>query len=126
MALRERAPLAVLARQANRKALVQKRAEGERLGGGPVDPLANLDCRAAVFEKASNGFMNVEAFRRRCDALAERLQSIETDASLTAAIVVSNLPRRLDARPAAVEPIGLVGGIGLDGLEFRLQPSPPV
>ena len=73
MALRERAPLAVLAGQANRKALVQKRAEGERLGGGPVDPLADLDCRAAILEKASNGFMNFEAFRRRRNALAERL-----------------------------------------------------
>ena len=56
MALRERAPLAVLARQANRKALVQKRAEGERLGGGPVDPLADLDGRAAVLEEAAEWF----------------------------------------------------------------------
>ena len=126
MALRERAALAVLAGQANRKALVQQRAEGERLGGGPVDPLADLDCRAAVLEKASDGFMDVEAFGRHGDALADRTEAIETDASLAAAIVVGDLPRRLDARPAAVEPIGLVGGIGLAGLEFRLQPLAPV
>ena len=56
MALRERAALAVLARQANRKALVQQRAEGERLGGRPVDPLADLDRRAAVLEEATRWF----------------------------------------------------------------------
>src|ERR1700753_2932125 len=109
MALRERAALAVLAGQANRKALNQKRAEGERLGGRPVDPLVDLDCRAAVFEKASNGFVYVEAFRRRRDTLAVSLQSLENDAGLAAAIIVGNLPRRLDAGPSAVEPIGLVG-----------------
>ena len=40
MALRERAALAVLAGQANRKAFVEQGAEGQRLGGRPVDALA--------------------------------------------------------------------------------------
>src|SRR5271163_4514049 len=120
MALREGAAFAVLARKANRKAFVQERAEGERFGGRPVDPLAAHDRGAAVLEEAQNGLMDTEAFRRRGDPLADLSQAIELDAGLAAAIIVGDVLRRLDARPAAVEPVGLVGRVGLAGLEFRL------
>ena len=92
MALRERAALAVLAGKTNRKAIVQERTEGERLGGGPVDPLAARDRRAAVLEEAQNRLMDVEAFRRCGDALADQPQTIEIDARLAAAIVVGEFP----------------------------------
>src|SRR5271155_5587178 len=88
MALREGAAFAVLARKANRKAVVQEGAEGERFGCRPVDPVAAHDRRAAVLEEAQYGFMDVEAFRRRGDPLADLPQAIEIDAGLAAAIVV--------------------------------------
>ena len=47
MALREGAALAVLAGEPHRMAVEQQRAEGERLGGRPVDALAGLDRLAA-------------------------------------------------------------------------------
>src|SRR5262249_38271204 len=46
--LREGSALAVLAGQAHRKPVEQKRAEGESLGGRPVDALALLDRAGAV------------------------------------------------------------------------------
>ena len=70
--------------------------------------------------------MDVEAFGRRGDPLADQAQPIEFDAGLAAAFVVGDVRRRLDARPAAVEPIGLVGRVGLAGVEFRLEPLAPV
>src|SRR5208282_779752 len=111
---------------ANPKAVGQERAEGERFGGRPIDPLAALDRGAAVLEEAQNGLMDLEAFRRRGDPLADLPQAIELDAGLAAAIVVDDVLRRLDARPAAVEPIGLVGRVGLAGFELRLEPLAPV
>ena len=54
------------------------------------------------------------------------LQPVEVDAGLAAAVVVGEVLRRLEAGPAAVEPVGLVGDIGLAGLEFGLEALAPV
>ena len=91
MALRERAALAVLARKADRKAFVEQRAESERLGGRPVDALAALIAVAAVLEKAQDRLMDVEAFRRRGDPLADLPEPIEIDPGLAAAVVVGDV-----------------------------------
>ena len=63
MALREGAALGILAGQADRVAFLEQRAEGERLGGRPVDALAGLDRLGAVVEEALDGAVDVEAFR---------------------------------------------------------------
>ena len=55
MALRERAALDVLAGQPHRMAFEQQRAEGQRLGGRPVDALAGLD-RLARGHRGSAGW----------------------------------------------------------------------
>ena len=118
MALRERAALAVLAGQTNRKAIIQQRAKGERLGGRPVNPFAVLDRRAAAVEEAQYGLMNIETVRSGGDSLADQSQPIEIYAGLATAIIVGNVLGRFDARPTPVEPIGLVGGIGLTSLDI--------
>ena len=56
----------------------------------------------------------------------DELQPVEVDAGLAAAIVVGEILGRLEAGPAAVEPVGLVGDIGLAGLEFGLEALTPV
>ena len=61
MALREGAALDVLARQADREALVEQRGEGQGLGGRPVDAGAFLDHLAAGIEHAL----------RACDGLVK-------------------------------------------------------
>ena len=76
--------------------------------------------------KRRNGLVNVEAFRRGGDALADQPQPSKLDAGLAPTFVVGDVPRRLEACPAAVEPVGFVGRIGLAGLEFRFQPLTPV
>jgi hypothetical protein len=52
--------------------------------------------------------MDVEAFGRRSDPLADLPQPVEINAGLAAALVVGEVLRRFDARPAAVEPISLL------------------
>ena len=81
---------------------------------------------AAVVEEALDGLVDVEAFRRHGDALGDELQPVEVDAGLAAAVVVGEILRRLEAGPAAVEPVGLVGEIGLAGLELGLEALAPV
>src|SRR5271170_1899971 len=126
MALRECAALAVLARKAYWEAVAQERTEGERFRGRPVDPVAAVYRRAAILEEAEDRLMDVEALGRRGDPLADLRQPSEFDAGLAATIVVGDGLCRLDSRPAAVEPIGLVGRIGLAGLEFRLEALAPI
>src|SRR5208337_3755095 len=126
MALRERAPFAVLAREPNRKAFVEQRGEGERLGGRPVDALSARDRVPAIFEEAQNRLVDVEGFGRRGDSGADLLQPLDADAGLAAAVVVDDVLLGLDAGPASVEPIGLVRQIGLARLIFGLEPVTPV
>ena len=61
MALREGAALEILAGEPHRVALVQQRAEGQRLAGRPVDAFAALDRRRAVVEEALDGLVDVES-----------------------------------------------------------------
>ena len=63
MALRERAALGVLAGQADRVAVEQDRAEGQRLGRRPVDALAGVDHLAARFQEADDRLVGLEAGR---------------------------------------------------------------
>src|SRR6202042_1531215 len=88
MALRERAALGVLTRQAHAMAVEQQRAERECLAGRPVDALAGLDRLAARVEEALDRAVDVEALRHRGDLLADLLQRRERDAGIAAARIV--------------------------------------
>ena len=68
--------------------LAQQRAEGQRLGGGPVDADAGVDRRAARVEKPLNRAVNVEALGRRGQLLADLAQPFERRAGLAAPLVV--------------------------------------
>ena len=81
---------------------------------------------AAVVEEAKDGLVDLEALRRGGDALADLLQAVDVVAGVAAAVVLDHVLRRLEAGPAAVEPVGLVGRIGLARLEFGLEPVAPV
>ena len=74
MALREGAAFRILAGQAHPVAFLEQRAEGERLGGRPVDALAGLDRLGAVIEEALDGLVDVEALRDARDLLADLAQ----------------------------------------------------
>ena len=63
VALREGAALGILAREADAVALLEQRAEGQRLGGRPVDVDARLDRLPARVEDALDGAVGVEARR---------------------------------------------------------------
>ncbi len=60
------------------------------------------------------------------DAFADLLQPVDVDAGVAAAVVLDHVLRRLEAGPATVEPVRLVGRIGLPRLEFGLEPVAPV
>ena len=80
MALRERAALAVLARQADVTAFLQQRAERQRLTGRPVDPDAGVDRFRAVVEEPLDGAVNAEIIRHPGDLAADLLEDSDIDA----------------------------------------------
>ena len=63
VALRERAALAVLTREADREAFADERAEGQMLGHRPVDAVARRDHLAAALEQLDDGLVGVEVRR---------------------------------------------------------------
>src|SRR5665647_3944946 len=78
-----------------------------------------------MIEEALDGLVNGEALRNRGDLLADLAQRCERDAGIAAARVLG-IARRLEAGPAAVEPVGLVGLVALRRLEFGVEPGAPV
>ena len=88
MPLRESAALGVLARQPDVVALLQQRAERQRLAGRPVDANAAVDRFGAVFEKALNGAVNPEAVGHPGDLAADLLQHRDFDAGHAAARIL--------------------------------------
>src|ERR1044071_4916403 len=125
VALREGAAFAVLSRQAHRVAFFQQATEGKRLSRGPIDSLAGLDRLCAVVEETLDRLMDLEIRRNHRDLLADRAQLLDRNAGITAARVL-DLTRRLQAGPAAVEPIRLVWLVALRRLELGVEPRAPV
>src|SRR6185437_16637116 len=125
VALREGAALAVLARQAYGVPLLQQGAECKRLGRGPIDPLTCPNCLCAVVEETLDGFVDMEIRRNDCDFLADLAQHFDCNTGIAAAWVL-DLTRRLQAGPAAVEPVGLVRLVALRRLEFGIESRTPV
>ena len=109
----------VLAGEADRVALGQQRAEGERLGGRPVDAVAGLDhLRAWRRACAARSCAGVKPSGSRVSAAPTFFRRRHLDrglAALVAAVAAA------EARPAAVEPVGLVRAVVLAGLELGVE-----
>ena len=117
MALGEGAADRVLARQAHGIALVEQGGEGQALGGGPVQALAGVDRLATRRDHAVDGLVNRDALGDRGQLVAEVDQLLLRHARDAAFFRA----RQLQARPLAVQPVGLVGVIGLAAVELLFQ-----
>ncbi|MPL74173.1 hypothetical protein SDC9_19983 [bioreactor metagenome] len=118
MPLREGAAGAVLAGQAHREPLGEQRAEGQRLGGRPVEAGAGLEHLLLRLEQARHGLVDVEAVGMRGQRLAKLGQLFGRDRG-DAGVIVLRLP--VEVLPAPVEPVGLVRLERLADLEFLVQ-----
>src|SRR6185437_5251885 len=110
VALRKGAALAVLAGQPHPMAFEQKRAESQRLGGGPVDIFPRFDRRAPVFQETLQRAVEMEIGRERRDLAADILEGRDLDAGAATARIFA-VGGAFEAGPAAVEPVGLVGTV---------------
>src|SRR5215207_1099787 len=108
MALRKRAALAVLSRQPDMMAFLHQRTERQRLAGRPVDADAIVDRFRTIFQETLDGAVNPETIRHLGDLTPDILEDVDVDAG-DAAAGIFFLVGGLEARPLAVEPIGLVG-----------------
>ncbi len=117
--LAEGAARRVLARQADLVALGQQRAERQRFGGGPVKALAALEHRGLAVQDAAHRLVDREAVGGGRQPAAHVLERVGCDGGLAADVVV--LLAAVEVRPAAVEPVGLVGLVIATGLEFLRQ-----
>src|SRR5215218_7880703 len=117
MALRKRAALGVLSRQPDVAAFLQQRAERQRLAGRPVDADAIVDRFGAVFQKALDGAVNPKTVRYLGDLAPDILEDVDVDAG-DAAPRLLFLIGGLEARPFAIEPVGLVGLVARTRLEL--------
>jgi hypothetical protein len=125
MALREGAALHVLAGEAHPVAFEQERTEGERFASGPIEALAGLQHLLAVVEEALDRAVDVEALRHRGDLEPISRRRSTATPGLAAARIVHVLAHGLEAGPAAVEPIGLVGLVALSALELAVELGAP-
>ncbi len=117
--------LAVLAGEAHRIALVEQAAKSERFARRPIDALAGFDRVFARIEKALDRLMQMEALGHGAKLGAEFAQFPDRDTRRTTARLI-DLIGRPQRRPAAVEPIGLIGLVGLlAGLEFLIELGAP-
>ena len=124
VALGEGAATAILAAETNEAAFRQDRAEGERLGGGPIDPLARIEHRLSRIDEAVELGIQIEAVRDGDERPADRVERLAGDGGLAAALFQRR--RGGDLRPFPLQPVGLVGLVALGGLERVLQPLPAV
>ncbi len=117
VALHEGAAHAVLAGEPHRIALVQQGGEGQVLGGGPVQALALLDGLAPVGDHPVDGLVHRQPLGERGDLAAEVEQLLPGDAGDAALFGA----RQAQARPLAVQPVGLVGVIDLAAVELCVE-----
>ena len=125
MALREGAALGVLSGQAHVMAFLQQRAERQGFAGRPVEPGTAFDRLHPVFQEARDGPMDPKAVGHLGDLAADLLQRGHIDAG-DATPRVLFLIGMFEARPFAVEPVGLVGLVAGAGLEFGVEPRAPI
>ena len=120
----EGAAVAVLTGQAHRMAVDQKCAEGERLGGRPVDAPAGRQGLLLGFQLADDLAVGLEALRHVGQRRADFLQGLRRHPGLAAPRAM--LARGAEAAPGALQPIGLVDLVALRGLEIRFQALAPL
>ena len=92
-----------------------------------VHALASLYRLTSIIEKALDRLVDVEAFGNPAELLAVFAQFANFDAGLAATgLLRFGAGRGLEARPSAVEPIRLVGPVGLAGFIFGVEARAPV
>ena len=118
MALAEGAARGILARQADRMPFDQQRAEGQRLARGPVEAAPGLEHGALAVQQAAHRPVQVEALGHAGQGRAHLRHRLGRDAGLAGVIFG---PFGLEARPLAVQPVGLVRLEGLAQLELLVE-----
>src|SRR5258708_31509997 len=93
MAVREGAAAAVLARQADMRALGAQRADRQRLGSAPIDPVARFERGALCFELAGDLAVEVKAVGYRDKAMSDFAQQLDRRRRVAAAVVVGGRPQ---------------------------------
>ena len=122
VALAEGAAAAVLARQADAVALREQAAEGQRLGGRPVEALAAVEHRLLGLEDPAQRLVDGEARREPWSAPRRAASScVVVDRGGDVAAAEHRLVGPAEPRPAALEPVGLVGQIAGRRLRTRLR-----
>ncbi len=125
MALREGAALGILAGKPDRVAVEQDRAEGQRFAGRPVDAFARFDHLAPRLEEAADRLVGLEIGGNLGQLLADFLQRLHRYGGLAAPLFVL-VVGGAQARPGAVQPVGLVGLVLLADFPFRFEMGAPV
>ena len=104
------------------KPSIEQRAEGQVLGHRPVEARALFDHLAAGIEHALHGAVNLEGLGHLGELEADVLELLDRNAGLALARILVILGR-LQAGPAAVEPVGLVGLVAFGHGEVVIQAS---
>ena len=123
MALREGAPVAILAREAHLIALNQQGAKRQCFASGPIDPLATVDRLFLGIELALDFSVDGETLRHPGKCGADLFQHLHGHFGESAPRVIAL--DRLQPGPSAFQPIGLVDLIGIGGFEIVLEPLAP-
>src|SRR5258706_6806004 len=103
----------------------EERAEGERLGGSPIDTVTGFNCFAAGVEKPLDRAVNMKALRRRRYFRADVFNHLEINAGIAAPRIVGGL-RDLESGPTSVQPVGFIGLVALARLQLGIEPGAPV
>ena len=123
MTLAEGAAAAVLAGQADRVTLENKRSEGQMLGRRPVDPLALADARCTGVDNTAELRVQRHMFGDGGHLLADCTKRVDIDSGFATAF---HPMCGAHAGPASLEPVGLVRAIACASLEFRVEIGNPV
>ncbi len=118
MALAESAAHAVLTGQAHGITFQQQAAKSHSFGGGPVDAFAGLEHLALAFQQAFDGLMSRKTFGQGGQGFANLSQPCRFKGGLPALVFAA---LTIQMRPAAIQPIGLVGAEFLAGLKLFIQ-----
>ncbi len=119
MALGKSPAPGILPRQPHRIAFLDEGAEGQRLGGGPVESLAGFEHPRLGLHLADHRLVGGKAVGNMGQRPADIEQGFPGNPGIAAPIA---LRRGREALPLAIEPIGLGRMMGLGRLEFLVEP----
>ena len=118
MAVREGAAAGILATQTHAITFQQQGSESQGLGGGPVEALASLEHLLLLIKHSTQLAVDGQPFRNRGQDLSHVPKRIKLHRGLAPARVAM---RGLEARPLAVQPVGLVRLVADTGFELLIQ-----